>query len=81
MFNIYHVYILVIKGYEMATELRWCNITEDKSAQVVYGRPTATDAIEFAETLLEDEEEFSCCKTDIRVPKFIKIRELLGVKQ
>ena len=57
-------------------ELRWCLVGIDGTIHVGL-RPTATDALEFAEKALRDEEEFYCCKTDRRLKDLDKIKELL----
>jgi len=53
------------------SELRWCI---DK---VVYGPPTATDALEYAENKLKDKEEYECCATDLRLHWFKRVKRLL----
>jgi len=42
------------------------------------GRPTVTDLLEYAEELLKDENEMSCCIGDTRVPTYLKIEELIN---
>ena len=59
------------------TDLRWCLVACDDKIRI-FGRPTATDALEFAEALLNDAAEFDCCKTDSRLEDFKNIKELLN---
>jgi hypothetical protein len=44
----------------------------------VYGRPTATDALDYADDRLQDPEEMQCCLTDARVKHMNAVRELLA---
>lgn len=44
----------------------------------VYGRPTATDALDYADDRLQDPEEMQCCLTDARVKHMDAVRELLA---
>jgi len=59
------------------TELRWCIVNIDGSIDV-HAKPTATDALEFAEKALHDSGEFDCCKSDERLKDLYKVKELLG---
>lgn len=58
------------------TELRWCVIDIDGTINV-HSKPTATDALEFAEKALKDDEEFTCCSSDERLKTLSKVKELL----
>jgi len=58
-------------------ELRWCSLVDGE--MVVYSPPTATDALEYADDKLKDNEEANCCNTDMRVEGFFNIRKLLGI--
>ena len=44
---------------------------------VIHGRPTATDALDYANARLTDPEEMACCKTDQRLKWFGNVRLLL----
>ena len=52
-------------GSKEMVELRWVII--DGGSKLVQQRPTATDALEYANERLADKEEMSCCKSDMRV--------------
>lgn len=56
------------------TELRWCYVPTKE----MFGRPTATDAMEYAESRLHDPAEIECCKSDVRVPVMHNLRKLLA---
>jgi len=56
----------------MESKIKW--VLGDK----ICGRPTATDLLEYAEELLQDDEEMSCCVSDTIVPKCQKIEELIN---
>ena len=58
------------------TELRWCIVNIDGTINV-HSKPTATDALEFAEKALKDSEEFTCCISDERLKNLSKLKELL----
>ena len=45
---------------------------------VIYGRPTPTDALEYANARLADKSEFTGCATDTRVPRWPNVRALLA---
>jgi len=56
----------------MKAKIKW--VLGDK----IGGRPTATDLLEYAEELLQDEAEMNCCVGDVRVPAYLKIEELIN---
>jgi len=56
-------------------ELRWVIIEDD--VQLVQQKPTATDALEYANNRLASKEEMDCCKSDMRVMDMKNVRDLV----
>ena len=57
-------------------ELYWCNDVNGKMTP--QRKPTATDALEYANDELDDDDEMSCCEHDVRIKEFSNIKELLS---
>lgn len=53
------------------SELRWYH------EGTVHGRPTPTDALEYAEKCLQDRNQFECSRTDARLPMFKLIKKII----
>lgn len=59
-------------------ELRWCIKLDGKITP--QQKPTATDAIEYANERLIDDEEFICSSMDIRLGNCERVKTLLSIK-
>ena len=57
-------------------EIRWC--ISVNGAMVAKQKPTATDALEYANERLKNSDEVDCCKTDVRLNDLDNVRDLLS---
>ena len=58
--------------------LRWVIITNGEI--LVQQKPTATDALEYANKILNDKEEMACCKSDARITDMKNVQNLVCVQ-
>jgi len=71
-----HFERLVMQGEEIKmVELRWVII--EGGQKLVQQKPTATDALEYANNRLASKEEMDCSKADMRVMDMKNVRDLV----
>jgi len=59
-----------------SAELRWCLLSEGEI--YAYCPPTAADALEYAEKMLQEGEELLCCTGDERIKNLHTIKKLIN---